>query len=265
MIALDPVVLGALLRYTGPIHLPAFDQQVDEDNVVPFLLLDQYVVGAADDGARADALAEAASLTLDALLAGALPEPITLARDLAPLTSERRLLVWSADPSEQALLERVGLAGAIPPLDGADGWSVAVTNGGGSKIDSFLRRAASYEAATDPATGETTATLRVRLTNTAPADGLPPYVIGNLVGLPPGTSRCTCRSTAPAADRRALDGQPTGLDIGTEQGWNVYSRYVDIPAGGTATFELRLAGRVADPERVVTWTQPMGNPLERFG
>ena len=49
VIALDPVVLGALLRYTGPIHLPAFDQQVDEFNVVPFLLLDQYVVGAADD------------------------------------------------------------------------------------------------------------------------------------------------------------------------------------------------------------------------
>ena len=52
VIALDPVVLGALLRYTGPIHLPAFDQQVDEGNVVKFLLLDQYVVGAADDGAR---------------------------------------------------------------------------------------------------------------------------------------------------------------------------------------------------------------------
>ena len=71
-------------------------------------------------------------------------------------------------------------------------------------------------------------------------------------------------SALPLAGVR-LDGQATGLDIGTEQGWNVYSRYVDIPAGGTAMFELRLAGRVADPEHVVTWTQPMGNPLERFG
>ena len=84
VIAMDPVVLGALLRYTGPIHLTTLDQQVDKSNAV---------------------------LTMDALLAGALPEPITLADDLAPLASERRLLVWSADASEQALVERVDLAG----------------------------------------------------------------------------------------------------------------------------------------------------------
>ena len=74
---------------------------------------------------RADGLAEAASLTFDALLAGALPEPITLARDLAPLTSERRLLVWSADPRSRRCSNGFDLAGGIPPLDGADGWSVA--------------------------------------------------------------------------------------------------------------------------------------------
>ena len=84
VIAMDPVVLGALLRYTGPIHPTTLDQQVDKSNAV---------------------------LTMDAPLAGELPEPITLAGDLAPLASERRLLVWSADASEQALVERVDPAG----------------------------------------------------------------------------------------------------------------------------------------------------------
>ena len=87
-------------------------------------------LGAADNERRADALAEAARLTFEALLSGVLPEPVTLAHDFSPLVSERRLLMWSADPAEQALLERVRMAGRIPPLDGADGWAVTVSNGG---------------------------------------------------------------------------------------------------------------------------------------
>lgn len=266
VIAMDPAVVATLLRYTGPIQLTTLDQEVSEFNAVPFLLLDQYVVGEADNDVRADALAEAASLTFDALLAGALPDPVSLARDLAPLTSERRLLVWSADAEEQALLERVHVAGQIPPLDGADGWSVTVTNGGGNKIDSFLRRRASYDATTDPATGETTATLRVELSNTAPAEGLPHYVIGNRVGLPSGTSRLFVSFYSPLALAGVtLDGQPTGLAVGEELGWNVYSGYVDIPAGGTVAFELQLAGTVANPDELVTWTQPMANALDPLG
>ena len=62
-----------------------------------------------------------------------------------------------------------------------------------------------------------------------------------------------------------LDGEPTGLAVGEEQGWNVYSDYVDIPAGGSATFEVQLAGTVARPDEVVTWVQPMAHPLEQLG
>ena len=45
----------------------------------------------------------------------------------------------------------------------------------------------------------------------------------------------------------------------------MYSGFVDIPPGGTVTFELQLAGTVADPTTVVTWEQPMGSPLEPLG
>ncbi len=230
VIAMDPFVLAKLIHYTGPIDLVSLDQQLDENNAVPFLLRDQYVLFAGDVDSRADALAEAAALTFDKLLDGALPEPITLARDLGPLTSERRLLVWSTRPEEQALLVDVGVAGEIPPLDGADGWSVTLTNGGGNKIDSFLERSASYESTNDLATGVTTATLRLRLTNGAPADGLPNYIIGNLVGLPNGTSRLYVSFYSPLAlTGVTLDGQPSSLAVGSEAGWNVYSGFVDIP------------------------------------
>ncbi|MET0325331.1 MAG: DUF4012 domain-containing protein [Ilumatobacteraceae bacterium] len=264
VIAMDPYVVAALLRYTGPVRLVTLDQELNADNAVPFLLRDQYVL-AEDKAERVDALAEAASITFEALLGDALPEPITIARDLGPLAAERRLLVWSADPEEQALLERVHLAGQIPPPDGADGWSFTVTNGGGNKIDSFLERAAGYTSTTDPATGETTATLHVRLTNTAPAEGFPPYVIGNRVGLPSGTNRLYVSFYSPLPlTGVTLDGQPIGLAVGQEQGWNVYSGFVDIPPGdGTADFELQLAGVLEHPDaEIVTWEQPMGSPVQ---
>ena len=149
VIAMDPFVVSALVRYVGTIDLPTVGVQLDAGSAIPYLLLDQYVLGAADNDTRADGLAEAASLTFDALLGGALPDPITLSRDLGPLTSERRLLVWSADPEEQALLERVHVAGSIPESAGSDGWAVTVSNGGGNKIDHFLQRRASYETSTD--------------------------------------------------------------------------------------------------------------------
>ena len=262
VIAMDPFVVAALLEYTGPIQLVTLDQELTADNAVPFLLRDQYVV-AEDKADRIDALAEAASITFDALLGDALPEPITIARDLGPLAAERRLLVWSADEEEQALLERVHLAGQIPPSAGSDGWSFTVTNGGGNKIDSFLERAAGYESTTDPVTGETTATMHVRLTNNAPAEGFPPYVIGNRVGLPSGTSRLYVSFYSPLAlTGVTLDGQPTGLAVGQELDWNVYSGYVDIPPGGTVDVELQLAGVVQVPGEIVTWEQPMVTPVQ---
>ena len=195
VIALDPQVLVALLGYTDPIQLTMFDQQLDRNNAAQFLLHDQYLaVGGLDR--PADAVTEVAQRVVDALLADSMPEPPTLARALGPLAADRRLLMWSADPEAQQLLERVGLGGAIPALDGREGWAVTVSNAAGNKIDSFLSATTSYDSSLDTATGLTSAVIRVELTNTAPPSGLPGDVIGNEIGLPSGTACSMCRRTA---------------------------------------------------------------------
>jgi Protein of unknown function (DUF4012) len=263
VISMDPFVVATLLRYTGTVHLTSLNQTVTADDAVQFLLRDQYVVGAADNAVRADGLAEAASLAFRGLIGGKLPEPITLARDLAPLTSDRRLLLWSSRPDEQRLLTTVGIGGDIPPLNGGDGWSFSVSNTGGNKIDSFLQRKAGFEASTDPATGVTTGTVRMELTNTAPANGLPTYVIGNRVGKPKGTSSLLVTVYSPLGlDRLTVDGTVTGVTPGTEDGWNTYRVAVDIAPGATVSLQASLSGRVTDPSKVVTWTQPMANDLQ---
>jgi hypothetical protein len=91
-------------------------------------------------------------------------------------------------------------------------------------------------------------------------------VIGNQIGAPKGTSRLWVSFySALALDGVTLDGAASGLSDGSEEGWNVYSGFVDIPAGATVTFELHLKGAVPRPDEVVTWEQPMGSPLEPLG
>lgn len=260
VIAMDAYVVQALLAYTGPIALSEFDVQLTSENAADYILRQQYELGADDNLQRIDALGEAAELTTNALLSGSLPEPTQLARDLGPLVAERRLLMWTADPAQQDLLRRVGVLGAIPPLDGGDGWSVAVTNASGNKIETYLERAFSYSSQTAD-DGMTTGTLRIELTNDAPRAGLPNYVIGNALGLPAGTSRLYVSAySALGLTGATLDGVATGMEIETEAGWNVYSRFVDIPPGGTILLELQLRGAVADPGWIVTWTQPLVRP-----
>jgi hypothetical protein len=262
VVVMDPYVVAALLKYAGPITLTEYDVELDHENAAHYLLEEQYLLGQDDRGGRVEALEEAARLATDALLTGSLPEPTQLARDLGPLAADRRLLVWAADAEQQDLLQRVGLLGEIPSLNGGDGWSVAITNGSASKIDVFLERSASYSSSTDGETGITTGSLRVELTNTAPASGLPRYVIGNEVGLPLGTSRLYVSAYSALGLTGALvNGQPSTPQAEQEAGWNVYSQFVDIPPGGTVVLEYSLEGTVRDPERIVTWTQPMAHPL----
>ena len=140
-----PYVVAALLRYTGPIQLRHARPGAERRQRRP--------VPAARPVRRRPRTRTSASTPSPRrrrsrstpCSAARCPSRSRIARDLGPLAAERRLLVWSADPEEQALLERVHLAGQIPPLDGADGWSFTVTNGGGNKIDSFLERAAGYD------------------------------------------------------------------------------------------------------------------------
>jgi hypothetical protein len=261
---MDPFVLQALLKYTDGIQLTTVPVTLTSKNTAEFLLKDQYAV-AQDNPTRIDALEEAAQKTFSTLLAGGLPDPAALGRDLGGLASDRRLLVWTKDQAEQALLSRIGLLGALPPA-GGDGWSLTLNNASGNKIDTYLQRSATYTSTTDPATGETTGTLRVQLTNAAPTTGLPDYVIGNSVDLPVGTSQLYVSFYTPMLLVDATrDGQAFATTAGQEASWNVYSQYVRIPAGATMALEYHVRGHVDHSGELVTWTQPLATPLQPLG
>ena len=185
VLIMDVYTLARFLEFTGPIPVPESDQALTADTAADFLLNDQYDVTKVDD--RVDVL-EAFSLSvIDTLLAGTLPAPTTLMDTLGPMVDQGRFTGWMARPQEQAVLEQVGMAGTLPPPGVGDGVAVVFNNAVGNKIDYYLSADATYEVTADARTGSATARLDVTMTNGAPTDGEPGYVIGNPIGLPVGT------------------------------------------------------------------------------
>lgn len=257
---LDPAAIASLLDLTGPVLLPDAGLTLDTRNAEELLLRGQYE---RSEQEREALLAEATESTVDQLLRSTLPGPQVIAAELGPAAQGGHLSAWASRPDEQRLLELVGMDAALPLTDGDDGLGVAFDNAAGNKIDSFVQASVTYAAAVDEGTGAVSATVTVTLQNTAPATGLPDYVIGNLVGMPKGTARTRVTLLTPLGYGTAtLDGLPTGMNVGNEAEWAALTRVVDVPAGATTTLVVKLQGVVEPgPYRLVVRPQPMARPI----
>ncbi len=259
---IDVATVARFLELTGPINVAGPDGSIrlDSSTAEDYLLRAQYA-DISDDDVRDGVLEELTSRLLTDLFSGSLPGPTVLARTLGPQMDEGRLLVWSLHPDDQPALNELGIGGSwsAPP---ADGFAVVSNNAAANKLDAYLKRNIAYEAILDEATGQITATAEIRLVNSAPT-GLPGDVGGNPFGLPDGTNRMYLSVYSPLELTSVeLDGRPTGLEPGTELGWNVYSRYVEIPLGGEVVLRLGLAGQLPqdEPYELVLHSQPLAYP-----
>ncbi len=259
VLSVDPLGLAALLRYTGPVEVEGLDEPLTTDNAANFLLLNQYVEFDDENRERIDVLEEVARTTFDRLTTEDLPGPRALSDALDTVVDAGHIQFATLEPNQLFALFALGVTGLMPPLAEDDSVVVTTTNAGGNKIDTFLNRALDYRVQWDPETGQVTGKLVVTLTNNAPAQGLPDYVIGNAVGLPPGTNRSFVSIYSPLELSGArLDGQPAALQSELEVQRNVYSTFVSIPPGGTVTLELDLTGTVKEGRRYRLMLAPEG-------
>lgn len=243
VLTVDPQGLAALMRYTGPVDVAGLDAPLTSDNAARFLMFDQYRVFT-DNSARTDVLETVARTTFRRLTTADLPGPRALGDQLDPVVDGGHVQFTTKDPDNVVRLIGLGIDGSLPPpVPDRDVVAVTTSNAAANKLDLFLHRAERYDVRWDPRTGQVRATLRLTLRNTAPATGLPAYVAGNSVGLPPGTNRSFVSLYSPFdLDAARVDGKTAALQSETELGRRVYSTFVDIPPGGTATIELDLRG-----------------------
>jgi hypothetical protein len=262
--AVDPQVLQALLSMVGPIAVEGSDVRLDESNILQFLLIDQYRFD--DDAERVDLLEDVSRATIVEVLAGALPDPTVVARELGPLVAQGRLVGSAVDAEEQALFESVGLAGSLPSLDGGDGIAAVFNNAGPNKIDVYLGRDLTYTATVDERTGAVDATLELTLTNSADPEALPDSVVENATGDARGTNRTllSLYSALPLSGVE-VDGEPIVMRPEVEAGWIVNSAFLAIPPGGSVTVNAEFRGDLELPAgyTLAVRPQPMVLPEEQ--
>jgi hypothetical protein len=250
VLVVDPVGLAGLMEFTGPIRpgeAEGLDFVLDEGNTAQFLHFDQYVQFP-DRSQRVDFLEDVAEITFDRLTTETdMPSPRQAIDVLGPAANAGHIQFVTFDEEEVEYFDDIGISGRLA-AGANDVTALVTTNAVGNKIDYYMRRSLRYEVDWDPASGTVTARTVVQLRNEAPPEGLPDYIIGNGIGLPPGYNRSFVSVYSPYdLEAARIDGQPVALQSEREVGLNVYSRFVEIPPQATLTLELDLTGNLVGP------------------
>ena len=268
VLAIDANVVSALVAGTGPVR--ANGVELTEQNAVELLSKDIY--SRFDDPLRIDLTTGLlVAEVMDKVATGEVDIPAVLSAMRQPY-AERRLLFWSTDEAEQQVVETMTLGGAIPSREGPFAMAV-VNNGGGNKMDAYLRVRTAYEPGLCTG-GVRIGTITVTARNTAPTRGLPDYVSvrSDLVQQDRpnpvvGSNRVLLDVYGPVAADLPLatvDGdQVAFLTTGTDRGHAVGRVVFEINPGQTRVIEVTVvasAPSTGDPPDSLT--QPMVIPAE---
>jgi hypothetical protein len=244
VISADPVALQALLGVLGPLEVKGWDEPLTGENTARVLMHDSYVRQGGESPERLTLLSDVTLGVWQKLTAASLPSPKALADALAPSAQRRHLQVWMRDPAEQRYIDRIGISGAVPPVQG-DSLGIVLNNMSESKIDYFLHRKTIVTTVIDPTAQTVRTTVELQLENRAPADGEPAYILGSGNLNPVGSLRyyVSIYSALPLTRAKTtLDGQPMDVSNLVELGRNAYAIWFVVPNGKTSTLRFELAG-----------------------
>jgi Protein of unknown function (DUF4012) len=261
VIAVDPIALGYLLAVTGPVTLSS-GEVITADNAARWSMSDSYRIYAKDQPLRKKLAAELSELTLSRLSSSHI-DLTQLLKVMGRAAGERRLLLWSARPAEQALIAGTPAAGELPDAPGpfAD---LVLLNGGGDKLDYYLERSLDYRV--------TSCTPQLRsvrvsftLTNLAPKSGLPAYVTvrSDHRIVPVGQSRVFADlflAHGAVLKTWNLDGKRITARLSTERGHSVVEFDLELPPGQSRTVTASITEPQSQRSLVIP-VQPLARPL----
>ena len=262
VLSADPITLGYLLDVSGPITL-SDGETITGDNAATWSMVTSYAryPDPTNQTERKRLAVELATRTLDKLTSGN-GRSTALLKVLGRAAGERRLLVWSAHPAEEAVLSGTPLAGELPNAPGPS-TAFIIRNRSGSKLDYYVERKLDYRVLSctpKKRVVQVTATM----TNNAP-QGLPPYVLFRADGLtvPYGTDRVVTSIYATKGSTLNavwLNGKRSSTTASMERGLPVYGNDLELPIGEPQTITLQFT---EPPSKVPLryFVQPLAKPL----
>jgi hypothetical protein len=140
VVALDQYTVGALLAGTGPVQLGR--DTVSSDTAVNYL--SRAVYQRYPDYRDVDRVTQSLVTETFGRIAGGRLDLKNLVKGVANQAGQRRLLVWAADPNEEVTLQGLSVGGVLPNAPGPFAMAV-VNNGGGNKMDAYLKVHTDYQ------------------------------------------------------------------------------------------------------------------------
>lgn len=266
-IAIDPTALSYLLKVTGPATL-ADGSRVSANNVVALTQKTQYEKfpgnSRHDKNERKDYLITVAKAVSARLTRGG--DVQHLVKAMSRAAGERRITVWSAHGAIESQLRLADWAGELGNPYGAPFSGFVVNNAAGSKLDYYLDRSVTYRR-TDCGT-RSDATATIKLTNTAPRRGLPPYVTvrgdHEPKGAKPGDNKLIVTYYA-GKDAHVsavrLDGKSLTVASLPEGDTLATSFTVELPAGAARTITVTVSEPPSYGRGVQILRQPLVRPI----
>jgi len=259
VVSFDPVALGYLLDATGPVTLATGDQ-LTGDNAVSLLLSDVYA--RYEDPRMQDAFFGSAADSIFEAITGGEFDPRVAVAALVKAVDERRLLLWSDDPTEQDFVASTPLSGILPSSnDDETVVGVYYMDQSSSKIDYYLDTDVTVDSDQCTASMPTfsvSAHLSSRLTQEQ-ADALPAYVISGWWGSE--KSLTDVYLVGPVGATFIDTDNPDLLTVtGTDDGRPVARLAVFLRPGEEATVSARFAGVEGEYGPLTFVGTPMVNP-----
>lgn len=222
VVSVDPVVLVAALRITGPVTL-ADGSALTADDAIERLLVEPYYT--LDSNGQTALMQDAAARVFAQLTAGQ-TDPLAWAAALADPVAAGRISAWSPDPVVEATFAGGELGGPAARLAaaGPDAYGLWLNDGTGGKMGGFLDIGMELQTAQCRADGRADVLVRLVMTSTAPQDAgevLPGDVTGRgmfgtgagdigtsvAVAAPPGTFLSSVtKAGSPARVAQAIEG-----------------------------------------------------------
>lgn len=253
VISLDTVALSGFLRATGAITVGG--RTLTADNATQELLSEAYL--RLGDEAQDEFYANAARAIFTKISSGDF-DSSELVRQLASLTSQRRIMMWSARQPEQEQIAGTALANELPTADLVrPEIGVYVSDAGNDKLTYYLRHEVSV-VNDRCALGAQRMRVSVRLRYLPPEQALTSSVLGPPVpGLRPGTMVLYPSVYAPAGgrvDQVVVNGEARDTDATQYKGRPVAGASIELQPGDSAIVEYTIysARGQSGPARVLT-------------
>ena len=178
VIGMDVMTLKALLAITGPVKVEGIPTDVTAHNISSLVLNRLYLKYPAGDAqaARRDQLSEIAKAIVDQLK-GSSVDVARLVKTLATCVQQRHLMIYDANPANEATVTSFNASGSIAANDPTRTVHLAVESAVAAKMDYYIHTAVSYQVRV-LASGQAFVSTTLTVHNTAPAGAHPSYALG---------------------------------------------------------------------------------------